>query len=165
MISIILLISVIVAFSGCTNENTSNKTYSANGVSFTYPGNASVHNSSSIQDKVGSIGSILAVVGDNVTFLFSVAKINLNSDKRLSTLSEWAASNNESIKNNTESYIEEKNITVDGVNGIMMASNDSSYFYRKVFFIKNSTGYLAILYSKSNNEALFNNIISTMKIS
>ena len=161
---ILAMLAMIVAISGCTSENNSNKTYSANGVTFTYPGNATELNSSVIQAQVGSTGQLLGVVGDNSSFLFGVAKVNLNSDQRLATLSEWAASYNKTIATTNETYISEKNITIDGVSGIMIASNDSSFFYREAFFAKNGTGYLAILLTKTDDEALFNQIVNTLKI-
>jgi hypothetical protein len=162
-IAILLFLGMIVAISGCTSE-ISNKTYSANGVNFTYPGNGSEMNSTSLQSQVGSTGTMIAMVGDNSTFLFGVAKVNLQSNQRLASLSEWATSYNNTMKASNETYISEKNMTVDGVNGIMIASNDSSFFYREVFFIKNNTGYLAILLTKNNDEQLFNDLVSSLHI-
>ncbi|MDD1775354.1 MAG: hypothetical protein LUQ24_07470 [Methanobacterium sp.] len=162
-IAILLFLGMIVAISGCTSE-TSNKTYSANGVNFTYPGNASEMNSTSLQAQVGSTGTMIAMVGDNSTFLFGVAKVNIQSNQRLASLSEWATSYNNTLKASNETYISEKNMTVDGVNGIMITSNDSSFFYREVFFIKNNTGYLAILLTKNNDEQLFNDLVSSLRI-
>jgi hypothetical protein len=162
-IAIMLFLGMIVAISGCTSE-TNNNTYSANGVNFTYPGNGSEFNSSSLQAQVGSNGTMIAMVGDNSSFLFTVVKINIADNKRLSTLNEWAAMNNETIQNSSNTYISEKNITVDGVQGFMMTYNDSSKFHREVFFIKNNTGYLAILLTKNNDKQLNNNLLSSLRI-
>ncbi len=163
-LAILILLIMVVAISGCTSNTTSNKTYSANGVTFTYPGNGSEQNSSSIQAQVGSTGNLIGVVGDNSTFLFGVAKVNIGSDQRLATLNEWAAAHNNSIKTNNETYITEKTMTVDGVDGIMLASNDSDFYYHEVFFIKNNTGYLAILLTKTNDQQLFEQIVNSLKI-
>jgi len=164
IIAILVLLVMVVAISGCTTQTASNKTYNANGVTFTYPGNATEQNSSSIQAYIGSSGKILAVVGDNETFLFGVAKVNLASDQRLSSLNEWATSFNKTIKSNNQTFITEKTMTVDGVKGIMMAFNDSSFYYREMFFIKNDTGYLAILLTKDNNQEMFDQIINSLQI-
>jgi len=163
-LAVLLLLVMVVAISGCTTQNTSNKTYNANGVTFTYPANGTELNSSSIQAYIGSTGTMLAAVGDNKTFLFGVAKVNIGSDQRLSSLSEWATSFNKTIKSNNQTYINEKTVTFDGVKGKMIAFNDSSFYYREMFFVKNDTGYLAILLTKDNDQALFDNIISTLKI-
>ena len=163
-IAVLVLLVMVVAISGCTSNVTSNKTYNANGVTFTYPGNATELNSSSIQSYIGSSGVMLAAVGDNKTFLFGVAKVNIGSDQQLASINDWATSFNKTIKANNQTYITEKTMTVDGVKGKMMAFNDSSFYYRELFFIKNNTGYLAILLTENNDQALFENIINSLQI-
>ena len=163
-LAVLLLLVMVVAISGCTTQTTSNKTYNANGVTFTYPGNGTELNSSSIQSYVGSAGNMLAVVGDNETFLFGVAKVKLGSDQKLASLEDWATSFNKTIKSGNQTYITEKTMTVDGVQGKMFAFNDSSFYYRELFFIKNDTGYIAILLTKDNNQEMFDQIISSLKI-
>lgn len=163
-IAVLVLLVMVVAISGCTTTNTSNKTYNANGVTFTYPGNATEQDSSSIQSTVGSTGDMLAAVGDNETFLFGVAKINLNSSQRLATLSEWVTSLNKTVKSNGQTYITSKNMTINDVKAVMIAFNDSSFYYREAFFIKNDTGYIAILLTKNNDQQLFDDIVGSLKI-
>lgn len=160
---VMLLIVFVVAISGCTSETTSNKTYSANGVTFVYPGNASEQNITALQATLGSAGEMLAVVGDNSSFKFGVAKINLDSNQKLASLSEWGSNINASIKSGGDTYVREKNVTVNGVDGIMMVFKDSTYYYHEAFFIKNNTGYLAILQSTSDNQQLFDQIIASLQ--
>ena len=65
LVFVLFILVVVVAASGCTSQNTSsNKTYSANGVSFTYPGNWTEQNMTTYQTQFGFTGTVLAVVGD-----------------------------------------------------------------------------------------------------
>ncbi len=63
---VLIMLVLVVAASGCTSQQStsSNKTYSANGVSFTYPGNWTEQNLTSLQSQVGSSADVLGVVGD-----------------------------------------------------------------------------------------------------
>ena len=55
---IIAILGIIVCASGCTDNTTTTKTYSGNGVSFSYPGNWEELNVSSTQESVGDAGKL-----------------------------------------------------------------------------------------------------------
>lgn len=162
---VLVLLVMIVAISGCTTSQTaSNKTYSANGVSFTYPGNASEQNSSTFDSIAGSQGTVLASVGDNSSFDFGVIKIIVGSNQQLNTINQWAKNMNATFKSENDTYVREKKVTIDGVDGYIMVAKDSQYYYQGAIFIKNNTGYLAFMRSDTDNQQLFDQIIGSLKI-
>ncbi len=161
LIGIIAILVFVVAISGCTSENTSNKTYSANGITFNYPGNASEENTTTMQATLGSGVNILAVVGDDSSFKFAVAKLNSSSD--IVSPSEFLAISNQSIKANNWTYVSDKTVTVNGVNGTVVVFKDANNYYREVYFVKNNVGYYAILKSSTDNQQLFDQLIASLQ--
>ncbi len=162
LIGIIALLVFIVAISGCTSENTSNKTYSANGVTFVYPANATEDNVSTMQSAIGTSANILAVIGDESSFKFAVAK--LNSSAGTLTLNEFLTDTNQSIKTNNQTYVRDSKITINGVDGTVIVYKDATYYYQEVYFVKNNTGYYAMLKSTTDNQPLFNQIVNSLQI-
>jgi len=160
------MLVVVVAISGCTSQNTSsNKTYSANGVSFTYPGNWTEQNITSYQTQFGSAGNVLGVVGDESNNTFGVVKLNIGSNQRVATLSEWASSYNSTMKNGGSKYVSEKPLTVDGINAYQVTMIDSGNYVTDVFFVKNGTGYVATYSSLTNDTANLDLLMKDLKIS
>lgn len=167
LVLIIIILVLIVAASGCTSDNTSsNKTYSANGITFVYPGSWSEQNSTTLQSQVGSIGKVVAVVGDGSKSMFGIAKVNIGSNERIASLNEWASSYNSTMKNQGVTYISEKTITVDGVDATMMTMKDpdSGTYITDVFFIKNGTAYLAVYASTNSDQQTFEQLLKNLHI-
>ena len=164
---IIIMLVLVVAASGCTSENSSsNKTYSANSVTFVYPGSWSEQNSTTLQSQVGSIGSVIAVVGDGSKSMFGIAKINVGSDERIASLNEWASSYNNTMKNRGVSYVSEKTLTVDGVDAMSMTlkESDSGSYVTDIFFVKNGTAYFAVYASTINDQQAIEQILKNLHI-
>ena len=87
-ISIIIVLAVIVLISGCASKQSldSTKNYSANGLSFTYPGNWSELDTTSYQSVLGDRGQLLVLVGDGSNSAFGVAKLNNEKNQTLENL-------------------------------------------------------------------------------
>jgi hypothetical protein len=158
---VLTILGLIVAISGCTSE-TSNKTYSGNGLSFSYPGNWSQLNNTEFQNSIGSSGTLLVVFGDKGQDRFGIGTVNLGANQVLRTPSEWATSMNSS---SGFEYISGKTITIDGVNGYQLSMKDTSnnYNYYYAYWVKNNTGYLSVLSSPNNVQAIFDGVTQSVK--
>ena len=162
---IIIMLVLIAAASGCTSQqNTSPKTYNANGVSFNYPGNWTEQNLSDLQSQLGSAGTVLAVVGDNSAYKFSIYKLNIGANQRLTTLSEFASNNNNTIKNQGKTYVSEKQRTIDGVNAYQITFQSSGAYITNVYFVKNGTGYISTYGAPNNDQQNLDLILDSLKI-
>jgi hypothetical protein len=159
-----MLLVVAVAASGCTSQNASNKTYSANGVSFVYPGNWSEQNSTSLETQLGSSADVLAVVGDGSSYKFGFSKLNIGSNQRVATLSEWASSYNSTMKSKGNTFVSGKTSTVDGVKAIQITMLASGTYVTDIFFVKNGTGYLGVYASPTNDTEIFDQIMQSLKV-
>jgi hypothetical protein len=165
LIGIIGILVLVVAVSGCTSTNTSsNKTYSANGVTFIYPGNWTEQNLTSLQTTIGSTGTALAVVGDGSGNKFGVAKRNIGSNERVSSLSEWASGYNSSMQSQGSTYVSEKSLTVNGVDAYQMTFQDSGSYITDIFFVKNGTGYLVVHQSPNNDQQTLEQLLKNLQI-
>ena len=164
LVLIIMLLVVAVAASGCTSQNASNNTFSANGVSFIYPGNWSEQNSTSLAKELGSSADVLAVVGDGSSYKFGFAKLNIDSNQRVATLSEWASSYNSTMKGKGNSYVSGKSSTIDGVKAIQITMVASGIYVTDVFFVKNGTGYLGIYASPKNDTEILDQLMQSLKV-
>ena len=160
---IVSLLFLIVLSSGCTS-NASNKTYSANGVSFSYPGNWNEQNTSDLQSQIGNGNTVLAYVGENNVTQFAVQKINIGSNQRLTTLSEWASSINSTTKNNGYTYVSEKSTTIDGVNAIQITLKSGNSYLTADYFIKNGNGYGTLYSANNNDQTNLDMILNSLKI-
>lgn len=164
-IVLLVLLALVVSVSGCTSQNTTNnKTYSANGVSFTYPGSWSEENTSTLQSELGSAGTVIVVVGDNSTNKFGVAKANLAGGQTISNVDEWASNYNSTMKNAGSTYVSEKKLTVDGVDASQMTFQNSGVYITDIFFIKNNVAYLAVLASTNNDQKILDLLLKNLKI-
>lgn len=161
-----ILLVLIVAASGCTNQQNLNlnKTYSSNGVSFIYPSNWTVQNSSTLQNQMRNTGEVLVVVGDGGSNKFGFAKLNISSNQRIASLSEWAANYNTTMKNQGSTYVSEKNLTVDGVDAYQITMQDSGSYVTDVFFVKEGNGYLAVHASPNNDQQTLDMIMKNLKV-
>jgi hypothetical protein len=163
---VLIRLVLVVAASGCTSQQTasSNKTYSSNGVLFIYPGNWSEQNSTSLQSQLGSSGNVLAVVGDGANNKFGFAKLNIGSNQRVATLSEWASNYNSSMKEQGSTYVSEKSLTVDGVKAYQITMQDSGIYVTDVFFVKNGNGYLAVHASPNNDQKTLEMLMKNLTV-
>ena len=158
---IIAILGIIVCASGCTDDTTANKTYSGNGVSFTYPGDWEILDSTDTQTGVGDMGTVIVVVGIENQDMFGLFTVNIGANERLATPSEWLSN----MKTNVGSeYVSSKTITVDGEKGVQLTTQSSDGFNNYyAFWNKNGEGYMALLTTESDSQALFDDIISTVE--
>lgn len=160
-----ILLVLIVATLGCTSQNSNlNKSYSSNGVSFIYPSNWTVQNTSSLQNQMGSTGEVLAVVGDGNANKFGFAKLKIATNQRIATLNEWASNYNTTMKNQGSTYVSEKKLTVDGVNAYQITMQDSGSYVTDVFFVKEGKGYLAVHASPNNDQQTLDMLMNNLKV-
>lgn len=160
-----IMLVLVVAASGCTQQNSNlNKTYSDNGVSFIYPSNWTVENSSSLQDQLGTTGEVLAVVGDNGNNKFGFAKLKIASNQEIASLNEWASNYNTTMKNQGSTYVSEKSLTVDGADAYQITVQNSGNYLTDVFFIKNGSAYLAVHSSPKNDQQTIDMLMNNLKV-
>ncbi len=164
LIFILVILALVIAVSGCTNNQAppANKTYSANGLSFTYPGIWEELDKTTYQNVLGDKGEIGVVVGDGASSGFGIAK--LNSTKN-TTLNDLVADYNSSLKNNGTKYVSGKSISVAGVKGYEMTVTASENYVTIILFIKNDIDYLAVFESSDSNQQRLDWIINSLKIS
>lgn len=160
---LVLIIGLVVAASGCTSQ-TSDKSYSANGLTFTYPANWTDQNKTELQANLGNLGTILVAVGDSSN-LFGIAKLNLTSSQTLASVNEWASNYNTTMKNSGSEYVSEKTLTIDGVPAYAMTMKDSGNYVTDIYFVKNNSGYIAVYVTTSNNLQTLEKVMNTLKIS
>ena len=159
------ILALIVTISGCTSNQTTpaNKTYSASGLSFSYPGDWSELDKTAYQSVLDGKSELLAVVGDGSNSTFGIAQLKMKNQKYVS-LNDLVANYNSTLKNNGTKYVSEGPVTVDGVKGYNITVKASGNYFSSVLFIKNSTGYLAAFESSDNDQLTFNQIIGSLKI-
>jgi hypothetical protein len=157
------MLVLIVLASGCTSQQNTSKTYSANGVTFNYPGSWSEVNSSSVQSQVGSLGAVLATVGNSDSG-FTIAKLNVGSNQILVSLNEWASTYNNSQKSQGNTYVSENSTTVDGVNAYYITFKSNGTYFTDVAIIKNSNGYIATYVAPNNEQQDLQLILNSLKI-
>ncbi len=160
-----MLVLVVIA-SGCTTQNTQNsttKTYSGNGVTFNYPANWTVQNSSTIQSQLGSVGTALGAVGDeNNTFI--VAKLNVGSNQALNSPSQAAANAKSTLTSQGYTFVSEKQLTIDGVNADQVTFQKSGAYYTYDYIVKNNNGYWTTYASTSSDQTNLDMILNSLKI-
>jgi hypothetical protein len=166
-IFILTVLALIIAVSGCTTSQPApaNKTYSANGLSFIYPGTWSELDKTAYQSALDDKGEMLAMVGDGSNSAFGIVKLNKLKNQTDVTLNELVAYYNSTLKNNGTEYVSEGFVTVDRVKGYEITVKASENYLVGVLFIKNSIGYLAVFESSDNDQEMFNKIISSVKFS
>jgi len=89
LILILAMMTPAVMALGCTGNQYTNKTYSGNGISFTYPGNWSEMFKSDIQNTVGSTTNLRVSMGEWDDKVFAVGKVNLQSGQKTVNPVKW----------------------------------------------------------------------------
>jgi PsbP-like protein len=162
ILGILCILILVVAASGCTSES-ANNTYSANGVSFTYPGAWSEQNLTDLQKRLGSSPTLLGAVG-NDTNQFYVGKVTAGSNQKLVSVTQWASSYKSAITSKGETFVSGKSITVDGVPAYQITAKIANNYATDVAMVKNNTGYLAVYVSPTNDQQTFEQILNSLKI-
>ena len=161
LIYILIVVSLVVAISGCTSDEwATNKTYSANGITFTYPGTWSSDLNKTITMPAGSASQAILGTNDQAFALSTVNGQNLTTDQLQQVI------NNVVTDFKNQGYGSEKNMTVDGVTATMITSQkaDSDGFYTSyVAWAKNNTIYYVTYVSKENSTATLERILTTFK--
>jgi len=138
LILILGILAVMVMASGCISSSSSNKTYSSNGVSFTYPGDWSVQNNT----QALNISNVIVWVG-NEKSAFALANVTIPKNKTLANTTQWATGTKSNYKNSGYEFVSEKSRTVDGANGYELVFRKSGNYSSYTYFVKNGTPYLA----------------------
>ena len=164
-ILIMVVLVMVVIISGCTTNQTqpANNTYSANGLSFIYPGNWEEMDKTTYQSILGDKGELLVLVGDGAVDAFGIAKLNSIAGQN-ATLSDLVMNYNSTLKSNGTEYVSEKYMTVDGVKGYEITVKGSENYFSSVLFIKNNTSYLVVFESSDNDQQTFDWIINSLKM-
>lgn len=162
-IFIVAILALVIAASGCTSDQAppANKTYSANSLSFTYPGIWEELDKTGYQSVLGNKGEIMVVVGDGASSGFGIAK--LNSTKN-TTLNDLVADYNSTLKDNGTKYVSGKSVIVAGVKGYEMTVTASGNYVTVILFIKNSIGYLVVFESSDSDQQVLDGIMKSLKI-
>jgi len=160
-ISIITILVVIVLISGCASKQSlpNTKNYSANGLSFTYPGNWSEMDTTFYQSILGDKGQLLVLVGDGSNSAFGIAKLNTEKNQ---TLKDLVITYKLSLKSNGTEFISEEPITIDAVKGHEITVKASGNYFSSILFIKNNSSYLVGFESQNNDQQTFNQIIKSL---
>ncbi len=146
--------------SGCTSVSSSNKTYSNNGISFTYPGDWGELNKTDFQNNASTI--LVAVGNDNATFV--LANVTVGANKRIVSTTEWASAYKSSMNKSGYTLISEKSRTVDGVNGYEVVMKKSEIVSSNTYFAKNGNPYLAAFAFEVYDEQAVNMILNSLKV-
>ena len=104
-------------------------------------------------------------MGDGSGNKFGVIKLNLGSNQRVATLSEWASSYNSTMKDQGNTYISEKSLTVDGAKAYEITLLGNKSYVSGIFLVKNGTGYILTHASPNNDNKTLDLLINNLKIS
>ncbi|MBI4814330.1 MAG: hypothetical protein HY802_08705 [Methanobacterium sp.] len=161
LIYILAVVLLVVMASGCTSDEwSSNKTYSGNGMTFTYPGTWSENATKTVTVPAGS-NSIAAVGSSDEGF--AVGSISASG---LDTASIQSVLNQLVQEYQTQGYGSSKSITVDGSTAtvITTTNKDSSGYYTTIaFWVKNNSLYYAAYVSNSNSTQNMERILGSLK--
>lgn len=175
--SVLVILSLVILVSGCVtnDEGVETKTYSDNGISFTYNGTWDIADSTT-PNKVVAVGDPRTVDAQNnpSTFVL-IQKPNETEDKDLWTVySENYAQlfNNTTSGNITNQRISEANITINNEKALeniyKTNSNGVETQFRAVWISKNGMIYVILCGAAPNNfekeQNNFNLIINSFKV-
>lgn len=166
LILLIAIFVLVVAASGCTDQNTqtpTTKTYSGNGVTFNYPANWTIQNSSAVQSQLGSLGNVLGAVGDNNNS-FIIAKLNVGSNQELNTPSQAAENAKSTMPSQGYIFVSEKQTTIDGVNANQVTFQKSGIYFTYDWMVKNGNGYWTTYTSTNSDQTNLDMILNSLKI-
>jgi len=161
LIYILAVVLLVVMASGCTSDQwASNKTYSGNGVTFSYPGTWSENATKTVTTPSGS--NSIAAVGSNDEG-FAIGSISASG---LDTASIQSVLNQLVQEYQTQGYGASKSVTVDGSTATMITSTnkDSSGYYTTIaFWVKNNSLYYAAYVSNTNSTQTLERILGSLK--
>ena len=161
LIYILAVVLLVVMASGCTSDEwSSNKTYSGNGITFTYPGTWSENATKTITTPSGS-NNLVALVSNDEGF-----SKGSKSASGLDTASIQNVLNQLVQEYQTQGYGSSKSVTVDGSTATMITSTnkDSSGYYTTIaFWVKSNTLYYAAYVSTSNSTQNMEKILGSLK--
>jgi hypothetical protein len=161
LIYILAVVSLVVMASGCTSDEwSSNKTFSGNGVTFQYPGAWSENATKSVATPSGA--SSIAGVGtnDEAFAIGSISASGLDAESLQQVLNTLVQ------QYQGQGYGNPKSVQVDGVTASMITSTskDSDGFYTTIaFWAKNNKLYYAAYVSTSNDTQTMEKILGTLK--
>ena len=162
---VLMVIIAIVGISGCTEETPKNKTYSADGITFQYPGNWTELNKTkyTLLD-LGNTSKGIFVLGNQQNRL-TFGKVTPGKGQALNTLPKWAQLTKIRLSSKGGQFLSEKNLTIDGANAhqLRFMSPDGGY-YTGIVFIKNNTGYIMVYASIYNETETLDNILKSFKM-
>ncbi len=161
LIYILAVVLLVVMASGCTSDEwSSNKTYSGNGITFQYPGTWSENATKTVTVPSGS-HSIAAVGSSDEGF--AIGSITASG---LDTASIQDVLNQLIQEYQAQGYGASKSITVDGSTATMITttSKDSSGYYTTIaFWVKNNSLYYAAYVSSTNSTQNMEKILGSLK--
>lgn len=161
LIYILAVVLLVVMASGCTSDEwSSNKTYSGNGITFQYPGTWSENATKTVTVPSGS-HSIAAVGSSDEGF--AIGSITASG---LDTASIQDVLNQLVQEYQGQGYGASKSITVDGSTATMITttSKDSSGYYTTIaFWVKNNSLYYAAYVSSTNSTQNMEKILGSLK--
>lgn len=163
LLGILSILVFVVSISGCIDDTPENKNYSANGITFQYPGNWSELNKSSYQNEVGETGEIIFALGNNQTH-FVMQKRILADDEVLNTLSGWAEETKDDLSSSNAQLLSEKSLNVSGVEAYQLRFMIGNEYYTTTAFIKNETGYVLLYVSVYNDTETVDSILNSFKM-
>jgi|GEM_PF-760427 len=166
ILSVLMVILVIVGISGCIEETPKNKTYSADGITFQYPGNWTELNETKYRLlDLGNNTELIFVLGNEQNRL-TFGKVIPGQGQVLNTLPKWAQSTKTRLSSKGGQFLSKKNLTIAGADAYQLRfrSPDGGY-YTGMAFIKNNTGYVMVYASIYNETETLDNILNSFQMS
>jgi hypothetical protein len=165
----VLLCSVVLA-SGCISDNkqsNATKTYSQNNISFNYPGDWEIANTTSPNAVVAVADPNTVQNGSPTTFVL-IQKPAVTKGSNITTL---YAANYASFFNNTYQQVSEGNVTVNGVNTLeniyKTNTTGDQKQYQAEWLSENGTIYVMLCVANAsdfeNQQSNFNLILDSFK--
>lgn len=167
IIPILIMILAIVGISGCTEQTPENKTYSADGITFQYPGNWTELNKTKYGDlDLGNKSEAIFVLGDdNNQARLTFGKIIPAHGEVLNTLPVWAEKTKSSSSSKELQFLSEKNLTIAGVDAYQLRFiDDDGDYITSIAFIKNNTGYVLVYISIFKETETLENILKSFQM-
>ncbi|MCE5213691.1 MAG: hypothetical protein LLF83_03100 [Methanobacterium sp.] len=147
IITVLIIILAIVGISGCTEQTPENKTYSADGITFQYPGNWTELNKTKYNSiDLGNKSEAIFVLGDDQNqSRLTFGKITPGQGEFLNSLAVWAEQTKSKSSSNDLKFLSEKNLTIAGVDAYQLRFiNTDGDYITSIALIKNNTGYVMV---------------------
>lgn len=167
LILILTVMTLAVMASGCTDTQTTNKTYSGDGISFIYPGDWNEVDKSDMQSTVGSIADVLVAVGKDNDNVFAIEEVNLQSGQKATSPKEWGSNYKSVMQSAGLQVVGSESLTVDGSAAYLVTAKDnkSGTYLTDVYFAKKGKAYIAVYVSKTSDRQILDQILNSLKIS